>query len=564
VSAVDTEEGADEEVDSPRLGGRELAIVAVLAVAAAVASTWPLAAHLQDRAHDGFDPLFQAWQIDWVQHWLTDGGSLLNANIYHPAKSSLTFSDPAFSLALLLLPLRWAGLTPIGVLNVALLLAYAADAVAAYILGRYVIGSRAASAVVAAAFAFGTYNSFLGQHMNVMFRPGVPLAALGTWILAERARSNRAVAAPMLLVAGCIAFQIMTSLYTAVMTLLAVGFVALARLPALRRRGLLTVGAAVLIGVVAVAPVLFVYVARAGEGGNEWTLRELDAGGADFLTVDPSLSLWGNVRASPRDIFGQPTFPGAALLLLGIAGVTAYTRRRAVVLTAGVLVVGAAVLALGTSNRGWRAFMPYRLVYDFVPFASSLRATGRFWLVGLLGLGILAGLGVDRIASALANWRGWSRSTVAAVVALVAIAAVAAEGHRPWSPLKPVPAAAVDDALHRRRDEAAVIYLPVPEQKEGSITLLGDAKNVYASTRHHRSTVNGYGGFSPKSYSEMLRIMATFPDRASLEYLRSIGVRYVVVRNDDGREDALLARVSASRQLERLEDFSGNVLFRLR
>jgi hypothetical protein len=560
----DAVHGVDQAEHAPRLGGREVAIVAACAVVAAVATTWPLVLHLQDRAHDAFDPLFQAWQVDWVQHWLTSGGSLLDANIYHPAENALTFSDPAFSVALLLLPVRWAGLTPIGVLNLALLLAYAADAVAAYVLGRLVIGSRPAAAVVAGAFAFGTFNSFLGQHMNVMLRPGLPLAVLATWLVAERVRARRSVVGPAVLIAGCIAFQITTSLYTAVMTVLGVALVALARARVLRRAGLAWVAGAVVVGIVAVAPIVFVYIARAGEGGNSWDLSALDAGGADFLTVDPSLSLWGDSRGSPRGFLGQPTFPGVTLLVLGIAGLTELRRRRPAVVTALALLVGGVAIAVGTSNRGWRAFAPYRLVYEYVPLGSSLRATGRFWLVGLLGLGLLAGLGVERLGSLLARARGGRNvARATALVAVVGLAGIAAEGYRPWTDLPPVPPAAVDNALRDAKDDGAVIYLPVPEAKATSITRLGDATNVYATTRHHRRTPNGYGGFTPDSYEYMLSTLATFPDRASVRYLRSIDVRYVVVRNDTGKEGPLLRRVSAAPELERLHDYHGVVLFRL-
>jgi hypothetical protein len=322
----------------------------------------------------------------------------------------------------------------------------------------------------------------------------------------------------------------------------------------------------VLLGVLAVGPIVFVYLARAGDGGNSWDLSSLDAGGADFLTVDPSLSLWGGARGSPLGFLGQPTFPGVTLLVLGVVGLTEFRRRRTVALTATVLVVGAAVLAVGTSNKGWRAFAPYRLVYEYMPLGSSLRATGRFWLVGLLGLGLLAGLGVERLGTALASARaerGWSTQRVVWVIAIVGLIGIAAEGYRPWTHLKSVPAAAVDNALREAKDKAAVIYLPVPEAKRTSITRLGDAPNVYASTRHHRPTANGYGGFSPDSYDYMLHKMATFPDRASIRYLRSIDVGYVVVRNDTGKESPLLDRVSRAPELVRLRDFGGIVLFRL-
>src|SRR5439155_1257472 len=73
-------------------------------------------------------------------------------------------------------------------------------------------------------------------------------------------------------------------------------------------------------------------------------------------------------------------------------------------------------------------FMPYRAVFDLMPGGRALRATNRAWMIGLLGLGLLAGMGAAAIA------RAWpDRRRAAAVVAVIAVAAGVGEGYRDWN-----------------------------------------------------------------------------------------------------------------------------------
>jgi len=71
-------------------------------------------------------------------------------------------------VAVLLLPLRWAGATPIATVNVALLVGHTLDAMAAYAFGRVVLGTRVGAAVVAAVIVGA---SLFGPPRGVGTRP---------------------------------------------------------------------------------------------------------------------------------------------------------------------------------------------------------------------------------------------------------------------------------------------------------------------------------------------------------------------------------------------------------
>jgi hypothetical protein len=528
---------ADGVVPAPRRPVRsaECLAVAVASVALSVATTWPLASSLRTRAHDPFDALFQAWTIDWVQHALTSASPLWDANIFAPEHRTLAYSDSLVGLAVLLFPARWLDLPPIAALNLGVLLGYATSAAAGYAFGRIVSGDRLVGAVTGATYAFGVYGATAAGHVHVVFHPGPAVAAAAAWVLAERVSAGRSVRVPLAVITVAVALQGTVSIYTCAMTVLATLVVLAVRWRDLRRTGLLGGVLAVAAGLVLLVPLFVPYARNAAELGGDfrWTLRDFGASSADFLAVDPAVTLWGGTLGSREGIFGQPAFPGATVLVL-LAGALVLWRRRQgrertpFLVGVALLAVGA-VIAIGTSDEGWRQWAPFRLVYELVPVARALRATGRFWIIGLLGLGLLAGLAVRALADALGS-RAHRPRLVAVLLGVAVVGAIFWEGDRDWTETVPVRISEVDQFLAGRDDGGGVLYLPVGTTREtDEFSLLSQAPVVYGTTAHHRRTPNGYSGYYPRSFFELGDRIIDLPSRRAIEHLRSIGVRYVVV-----------------------------------
>ena len=510
----------------------EVLLVPVAAALLAVLTTWPLLPGLDDHAHNSFDPLYQAWTLDWVQHAIGTGAPLWDANAFAGHPRSLAFGDALLGAAVVLLPFRWLGLSPIGVLNVGLLLGYASSGVAGYVFGRVVSGRVVVAACTGVVFAFGSYNAFLGQHMSIVAHAGPALAAAAVWRLADRCGEGRRTVPSLVALTAVIALQGSISFYTGALSIAAAGIVVLVRVRSLRARGLLGALAAVLTAVALLLPIAWPYLRNARELGDayRWQLGDLAASGADFLSVDPASTVWGSALAAPTGIFSQPTFPGVAVLGLALVGLVAWGRqadRRVRTLAVSLAVVGA-VLAIGSADEGWRRHAPYRLVYDHVPGGDALRATGRFWLVGLLGMGLLVGVGVARIAST-ARGRGGGRRWAGGTVAVLCLAAVLVEGHRSWDDLPPVGVRPVDRALAALPDAGGVVHLPLPTSPTEPFNLLGQAQVLYGSTAHHRPLLNGYASFYPPAFLSAGAALTGLPDRRSLDHLRDRGIRFVVV-----------------------------------
>jgi hypothetical protein len=554
---------------------RETLVALGLGLVAAALVTWPLVTKLGHIGHDAFDPRFQAWTIDWVQHKLGSPGSLFDANIFAPEPHTLAYSDLLLGLAVPLLPLRWLGVSPIGQLNIALLLGFATSAAAGYLFGRVVTRSVAVGAVTAAAFAFGPFGSVSSGALHATAHAGVGVAAAAAWWLADRARQEdpRPLLAPATLLAAAIVWQASVSFYPGAYAFGAAAVVLLVRWRALGRRGWLYAGGAVAVAALCTLAMAVPYLqVRDDQSGFRRTLADLPALSADFGSTDPRLSIWGSLlgKGTGWPIYGEPAFPGLALLVLApvgaIAGWRMRGRARRAVVTGGVLTLTGAALAIGAGPSGWRRYAPYRLLFEFVPGWEALRATGRAWVVGVLGVGLLAGLGVLATARWLARHAALSRRTAVGMVAAVAVVGVLVEGYAPWTGRPEVTISGADDALADIRRPGGVLYLPAlePGGTNGALSGFRQAENVYGTTAHHRRTPNGYSGFFPPSWVRLSQQMRALPSADSLARLRDMGVRFVVVRGwaRGGAWDVLLEPARA-RPLRLLGRYGDDILYEI-
>ena len=546
----------------------EAGAVLVGSLAAAIAFTWPLVLHLQTRARDLADTLFQAWTIDWVQHAIESGKNVYDANTFAPEKTSLAFSDTLFGVAIPTLPLRWLGLTPIGVLNVTMILGFTVSAAAAYLFVRLVTGSRVAGAVAGAVYAFGPFGALATRHVHVAVRPGVPLAAAAAWWLADRARDKGRLVAPAFALIAVVAWQATVSFYPATYAVVAAGLVLVVRVRSLDRRGIVA-GLGALAGAVASLVLLAIpnLEVAARDPNYKFSLASFGPLGANFGRIESGTVIWGNLLGlgatdSPR----IPTFPGIVTLVLAGIGVAVARRasgsRRTQVIAGLVLSFVGAVLAIGTAATGWRHYAPYRFLYEFVPPFDALRATGRAWMIGLCGLALLAGLGAAAIV-------GWVRArvparklAVGAVVVSVLVGLVLLEGFESWSDKPSVEISAVDQELARRPASGGVVYLPMNPSDHLDVTYFAQPANLYGSTAHHRITPNGYAGYLPPSYLRNSKRLRTLPDPAALALLRKLGIRYVVVHPGVvGTPWAPLLVPAAAAPLEPIGRFGNDLLY---
>jgi len=444
-------------------------------------------------------------------------------------------------------------------------------------------------AVCAAAYAFGPYALLTATQVHILVRPGLPIVVGLVWTFADRWSERERIETgategdgrtaprlwPILMLLGVvIAWQGTVSFYSAAFCSVVLAATALVRVRSLRWGGLFRVAVAAGAGVVPVGLLALPYLStRQRYGSYGWSLSgvaDLSPKAGSFLSTDSQNVAWGELMGYETlgyGLRGALLFPGLVVFVLAVLGLllalrSQEQRTRLVARLGVVLTLTGGLLALGASEDGWRQFSLFRILYELVPGWRSIRAPDRFWVVGILGLGVLAAHGACRVTSALEPTRGGPllRRVVPAVVGATLVATMVAEGYR-RTDLVPVSIQPVDTAI-AELPEGGVVYLPVNPGRQLDISLFGQAEYVYRSTAHHRSVVNGKSSFFPPSYVEISNRIHSLPSPKARNCLLTHGIRYVVVSpRVNGTVWSQLRQPEKAAPLELIGRYDGDLLY---
>jgi hypothetical protein len=164
--------------------------------------------------------------------------------------------------------------------------------------------------------------------------------------------------------------------------------------------------------------------------------------------------------------------------------------------------------------------LPYRLLQLYFPGFNGMRVPARFTALELVGGSMLAAWGVSTL---LERWRRHSGLLTAGILATLLFEYQTSSLDR-FFPEKPV-----IPTVHRwlaKAPAGTVLVLPIHEGEE----IVAESLYMYYSTFHFRPMVNGYSGWWPNDYWEVVGRLRHFPTARSLRFLRErVPVRYVVI-----------------------------------
>jgi hypothetical protein len=410
--------------------------------------------------------------------------------------------------------------------------AYAMPFVGGYLLARELGAGRAGAAVAGVAFAYAPWRLEHDSHLNILSSGGIPLA-LFLGLRGYRQQRPGLVVAGWLVAAWQLTLGNNLGLQFAYL-LLVLGVVVCVWAWRTRPRFPRPLVVATVVGMGAFLLVGWLYARPYLEVREEHrvvrTLEEVDffsTSPKSFAAASSRSSVWSNATSGVREQLEheveQSLFPGLAILVLAIIGSfsRAYPRSLRVGLAAGTFAL--AVLSLGLTVDGNRLLQPYRLLYDYAPGWDGVRVPERLMTLTTLGLALLAAAGAAAIVRR-------AHRLPAVLVGAVLAGAVLAEGaafdlrdpgrwvlRGPFSPTVP---------------EAPFVMGDLPDPQLHLPAQAGEASQpqfVLWSTDGFPQIVNGLGSFGPASYTEVQRATKRFPDCESVELLRSMGVRTVVL-----------------------------------
>lgn len=500
-------------------GFRPAAAMALVSALLAVVLTWPLAAGLASTGRiDSGDHRHVVWNIGWVARALTSApGTLFDANIHYPHRSTLAYSEANLVAGTLAIPVWLATHDALAATNAVILLSFVLSALAAFALMRHLTGHLPASALGAFLFSFSPFVFGRLPHMQLLMTFGLPLTLLALHRFAAFPRAGRAVALGISL-----AITALSCGYYGIFAGLVVGWGLLWLGVATGRwrqtRFWLWAVAALAIAALLTVPFLIPY-AGMREAGFARSLDDARMFSADWRSylASPTISMrWLlPIIGTWQDVL----FPGVLACAFAGLAVVHTLRRSPTPWPRATVAFYISLVALSL----WASFGPdaglYRLFFETLPFFDMIRAPARFGVMVTLGLSVLAAFAIARTVDAIppARRRG--------AIGALAVAAIAAATVGPLRLATRPPMHEVYERLAQMPTGAVAEFpywvTPVDRHRHTEYML--------ASTWHWQPLVNGYSDHLPaEAYTDGLAL-ATFPAPEAWEVLRRRGARYVVV-----------------------------------
>ena len=528
--------------------------IAAIFVLLAIAHTWPLATDITRLSRlDNADMKLNAWVVSWVAQTLPQQPfDLFDANIFHPNRNTLAYSEPLIPTALVGAPLRWLDASPVTTYNILLLVGMVTTGLSMYVLVLRFTGDHLAGLCAGCLFAFNAHTLTRVSHLQAFHAQWLPLAL---WALDRLLVGNRRRDA--LWLALFVSLAALTSGYLAVMTVVMLAAAIIVR-PDRWRQGLtlagsLAIGAAVALGIS--AAVLWPYATTAQGALLERPLSEVAIHSATVNDYLATGGRWHFATWSHKfyQLGADALFPGGVALILALV---AFAGRAANRWRVGMLVaIGLAGLVLSFGP----ATPVYAWVYAVFPPLRSIRAASRFGYLVLFAVAGLSGFGLATIRH---RWpqRPWLTGVAVCLVAVANLEALRAPmGYVHFRGFSPIYEAIASDP-----EAQVVVEFPFYEPRRVGL----NADYVLASTVHWKSLVNGYSGLVPPSYAEAAETLQDFPTPDTMRYIGGLGVTHLVVHHwrygDRERAARLLRDVRAYPKLDLLSvDALGSRLYRL-
>jgi hypothetical protein len=520
----------------------EYALVTYAGLLLAVALTWPTLRYpLHTVPQDIWDPARQAWQVSWSGHiLLTDPARLWQSNAFFPERYSFAFGDSLLGYA----PAGMLGDGPVAAIlryNILFVLAHALLFIGGYALVRQLGAGRTGAAVAAVAFAYAPWRLAQEGHLDIVSAGGIPLAlamlARGHgWSMRYGFRHNRRHAGWAAMGWLVAAWQISLGFSLGVPFAYVLGGIVAVLLvavpirrwrrrdqrPVLGWRLLVTdlLGVLIVAGIGALIALPYFRTSNPGPSATEIAffsppLRSL-------LIAPAESHIWGAAHAVPRSSLGWPAemtlLPGFVLYAIALVGLVFSVWKVWTRLVLLVALAAAIVLTLGTGFFDGR--WTYLPLFGHLPGSFGLRIPGRLMLWVTLLLAILAAGAVAEFvrravhlsAHRIPPWPGpWLRLATFVPLALVLAETLNATPH----PVMPVQPAAM------RTVTGPMLVLPT--------AALSDQTVMLWSTSRYQLMANGGGGFAANRQIQLRQNVAAFPDAASVQYLRSLGVSTVLL-----------------------------------
>jgi len=315
--------------------------------------TWPHCLYFATRVVAHHDPLFSMWRLAWVAHAIaTDPRHLFDANIFHPVRNTLAFSDAMLLEGIIGAPLFWINVHPVMIYNLLLVGAFVASGLAMFVLAQELLQDRRAAMVSAAIFTAAPYRIEHLMHLELQWAMWVPLTFWAIHRSVSRGSWRYGALAGVFLW-----LQILSSVYYGVFLLMTVAvliiLLAVTR-PRETVRALPGLAIGFVVAALLAAPYVIPYLQASRTLGSRETTQvaTYSATFSSYLASPPDSVVWG-WTASRFGGAELSLFPGAITIVLALAAALDRSRRMVIVYAGLALVTIVFSLGLNGPVYAW-------------------------------------------------------------------------------------------------------------------------------------------------------------------------------------------------------------------
>ena len=541
--------------------GTVLAIYVVLAVA----TSHPLATTPSEVLPASNNSLLQAWTTSWVARALpATPSTLFAANIFHPDRAALLYSEPMIGVGLLAWPIWMVTGDVAATYNLTFVLTLVLSALSMFLLVREVLGSPAAATVAGVVFAFTTANYDSAARLQIVSSQWTPLLLFFLVRLWRQGRTRDALGMSVAAVMQGLSCHYYT-LYLATLLVVLAPTLLLVRgdreLWSRRWRG---VALALVVALLLLVPLYAAQWEHLQSVRSEKPLRVGALPQTSYWNVLSGNWLYGGRIGLEHTSYDDRYFLGfVTLSLAGLGLVLAGSRRSG---------------SLGPKDRyRWLAFLaafgalafllgggrflpipgagdlpgPYAWLHEHVPGYQQTRVPSRFSMFVRLSVAVFAGLGAQLLTRRLALTRPWlPLGVLVFVLPLEHLSTPLATYRLPVGSSEPE----AYSWLESLPTGTPILEYPMNPSRGRHWESLWTLQ----SARHWLPIVNGYGSNYPLAHFFIVdQLVTTFPNIDSLRLARALGLRYVVFHPDYGRYPEV--RHAARRFERRQATYSGNL-----
>ena len=538
-----------------RLSRRRLFIEAIgvtlFFVLATIPMYYPISLNLGSMIFDRWDGFLHTWILAWDVHKLTTGlGGFWDGNIFWPHHDAIAYSDHLLSSAFLAAPFLLISHNPIMAHNAVTYLGFVIGGLGMFLLVRRLTGHGWASLIAAMIYVYCPWRfGQMGHETQLLSSQWLPFSLLFLHRSIHEKRFRDGIFTGLFFGLHALSSFYMAAMGSVVMAaFFAVEFIrSRGRLPRAVWMKLVTAG--VIVSAM-IAPTIPPYYRVAKTQGMMRTVSEAESMSADpldYFCAPPWNRLLGAVTAPLKNRYSpfpneNRLFAGFTVLVLACAGLFLSSPRKWEFNQVAFLCVTALcfIFSLGPFlHVAWHRFqipLPYLAAYHFVPGFKGLRVPARFASMVELGLAVLAAYGFIRISGHIRNKTGRIVFGLAIPAAIFAEFFSAPLPHHRIRTGNDIPE--VYKWLAAQPGDFAVFEAPqlpgfdwLPEKMRPIGDPLGFSY-IYYSTYHWKKLANGRSGFIPHTSMHIYKAMMKFPSASTVNTLRYLGVKYLVLHTD--------------------------------